>query len=154
VAATVHIVIDHATLIRGDVLPGERCEIPGVGRVNVAWVRDLLGDAFLTAIINDGTDIKTVAHFGRHINAKLRTALLVQGRECDVERCGARGYLEIDHAHDHAKRGPTSLRNLGWLCPHHHRLKTAGWRLGPRDPLTGKRHLTPPTRAPATPRAA
>ena len=154
VAATVHVVIDHAALIRGDVLPGERCEIPGVGRVSVEWVRDLLGDAFLTAIIKDGTDIKTVAHFGRHINAKLRTALMVQGRECDIEGCGARGYLEIDHAHDHAKRGPTSLCNLGWLCPHHHRLKTTGWRLGPRDPLTGKRHLTPPARAPATPRAA
>ena len=151
VAATVHVVIDHAVLIRGNAFTGERCEIPGVGPVNTQWVLDLLGDAFLTAIIKDGTDIKTVSHFGRHINAKLRTALMVQGRECDIEGCGARGYLEIDHAHEHAKRGPTSLSNLGWLCSHHHRLKTTGWHVGPRDPVTGKRRLTPPARAPATP---
>jgi hypothetical protein len=88
---------------------------------------------------------------GRHINATLRTALLVQGRECDVEGCCQRGYLEIDHAHDHAKRGPTALWNLGWLCGHHHRLKTRGWILGPRDPVTNQRALSPPR---ATGRAA
>jgi hypothetical protein len=139
-----HIVIDHGALVRGIVLAGERCEIPGVGPVNVQWARSLLGEAFLTAIIANGVDIHTVAHFGRHINATLRTALLVQGRECDIAGCGARGYLEIDHEHDHADHNPTALVNLGWLCAHHHRLKTAGWRLGPRHPSTRKRNLDPP----------
>jgi hypothetical protein len=147
VHASVHVVIDHAALIRGDALAGETCEIPGVGPVDVEWVRGLLGDAFLTAIIRDGTDIRTVAHFGRHINAKLRTALLVQGRECDIAGCHRRGYLEIDHTHDHARGGPTSLANLGWLCSHHHALKTRGWTLSRPDPVTSKRSLAPPARA-------
>ncbi|MFM8971597.1 MAG: HNH endonuclease signature motif containing protein, partial [Actinomycetota bacterium] len=153
-AATVHIVIDHGALVRGHALPGEQCEIPGVGPVDARWARDLLGEAFLTAVIKRGTDITTVAHFGRHVNASLRTALLVQGRECDVNGCGTRGYLEIDHVREHAKRGPTSLDNLGWLCSHHHRLKSSGWTLGARDTRTGKRHLAPPARAPDRTHAA
>jgi hypothetical protein len=144
VAPNLHVVIDHGALVRGIVLPGERCEIPGVGPVSVEWARSLLGEAFLTAVIAKGVDIHTVAHFGRHINATLRTALLVQGRECDITGCGARGYLEIDHEHDHADHNPTALVNLGWLCAHHHRLKTGGWRLGPRHPGTRKRGLGPP----------
>ena len=154
VRVNVHVLIDHAALVRGFPLPGETCEIPGVGPVNVDWVRGLLGEALLTAIIRDGTDIRTVAHFGRHVNAKLRTALLVEGRECDVVDCHRRGYLEIDHIHDHAKRGPTALHNLHFLCSHHHRQKTQGWVLGPPDPLTRKRTLLPPPRARAPDRAA
>ncbi len=139
-----HIVIDFDALVRGNAMPGERCEIPGVGPVNAEWVRSILGDSFVTAVIKKGIDITTVAHFGRHINAALRTALLVQGAECIVEGCGFRGYLEIDHHHEHAKRGPTALCNLGpmrWIC--HHR-KSRGWTLGPPDPTTAKRRLAPP----------
>ena len=62
--------------------PGETCEIPGVGPVNVEWVRELLGEAFVTAIIKKGKDITTVAHLGRHIPAELQTAMIVSGREC------------------------------------------------------------------------
>lgn len=153
-AATVHVVIDHSALVRGRALAGETCEIPGVGPIDARWARDLLGDAFLTAVIKHGTDITTVAHFGRHVNARLRTALLVQGRECDVAGCGIRGYLEMDHVRDHAKRGPTALHNLGWLCSHHHRLKSSGWILGPRSRANGKRRLTPPQRAPSSTRVA
>jgi 5-methylcytosine-specific restriction endonuclease McrA len=72
------------------------------------------------------------------------TALIVSGRECDVEGCNHRGYLERDHLHDHAKGGPTSFANLGWLCYWHHRLKSSGWQLGPADPVTRKRTLRPP----------
>ena len=50
----VHIVIDHAVLVRGSALPGERCEIPGVGPVSTDWVREILADAFVTAIISRG----------------------------------------------------------------------------------------------------
>jgi hypothetical protein len=145
VKPTVHIVIDHDALTRGHAVDGEQCEIPGVGPVNVEWVRALLGDAFVTAVIKHGTDIAMVAHFGRHINAELRTALIVGGRECVVDGCHCRGYLEIDHQHvDHAKHGPTALWNLGWLCLQHHRLKSSGWTLGPPDPKTAKRCLQPP----------
>jgi hypothetical protein len=142
--ATVHIVVDHGALLRGGTADGEVCEIPGVGPVDVAWVQELLGTAFLTAVIRKGKDILTVAHFGRHISAELMTALLVSGRECDVEHCNHRGYLERDHVHDYAKGGPTSFANLGWLCYAHHRLKSGGWQLGPPDPDTRKRTLRPP----------
>jgi hypothetical protein len=142
---TVHIVVDHEVLIRGSALAGERCEIPGVGPVNAMWVRGILGQAFVTAVIKRGIDITTVSHFGRHINAELRTALIVGGHECVVERCQARGYLEIDHQEiDHARHGPTALWNLGLVCPQHHDLKSRGWTLSPPNPATGKRRLQPP----------
>jgi hypothetical protein len=141
---TVHVVIGQETLKSGELVPGEVCEIPGVGPVDVNWVREQLGTAFVTAIIKNGKDIRTVAHFGRHIPAELMTALVVGGRECDAEGCNHRGYLERDHVHDHAKGGPTSYQNMCWLCYRHHRLKTSGWFLGPPDPETRKRTLRPP----------
>lgn len=142
---TTHVVIDHTALVRGNALNGETCEIPGVGPVNVEWVRELLGHAFVTAIVKKGKDITTVAHFGRHIPAVLRTAMITSGRECCVAGCSGREYLELDHCEiDHAKRGPTARWNLAWLCSTHHRRKTRGWRLGPPDPTTGKRRLDPP----------
>jgi hypothetical protein len=144
--ATVHIVVDHATLVLGGTVDGGVCEIPGVGPVSVEWVRELLGSAFLTAVIKKGKDIVTVAHLGRHVPAEIQTALIVSGRECDVAGCHHRGYLERDHVHDHAKGGPTAFWNLGWLCYWHHRLKSAGWQLGERDPVTRKRKLHEPLR--------
>lgn len=144
-AATVHIVIDHAVLLRGSALPGDLCEIPGVGPVNVAWVREMLGDAFLTAVVKKGRDITTVAHFGRHVPAEFLTAMIVGGRECAVVGCSARGYLELDHSEvDFASGGPIAWWNNEWMCSPDHKRKTQGWKLGPRDPITGKRTLTPP----------
>src|SRR5882724_11714103 len=119
---TVHIVVGHETLVSGELVPGEVCEIPGVGPVDVNWVREQLGSAFLTAIIKKGKDILTVAHLGRNIPVELQTALLVSGRECDAEGCHHRGYLERDHIHEHGKGGPTSYKNMCWLCYRHHKL--------------------------------
>jgi hypothetical protein len=145
VDCTVHVVVDHDALTRGDAAAGETCEIPGVGPVDVEWVRERIGAAFVTAIVKKGRDVRTVAHLGRHIPAELRTALLVGGRECVVEGCSGRAYLEIDHSTvDFAAGGPTALWNLDWECWTHHHLKTQGWRLGPPDPTTGKRRLDPP----------
>ncbi len=145
--ATVHILIDHDALVAGHVGEDEVCEIPGVGPVDVSWVRSLLGSAFLTAVIRKGKDIRTIAHLGRHVPVEIQTALLVMGRECDVEGCYHRGYLERDHTHEYAKGGPTAFWNLRWLCYRHHRQKTSGWQFGPPDPITGKRKLHPPANA-------
>jgi hypothetical protein len=142
---TAHVLIDHEALVRGHAAEGETCEIPGVGPVNVEWVRGILGAAFVTAIIKKGKDISTVSHFGRHIPAELRTAMIVSGRECSVVGCSGREYLELDHCEvDHAQGGPTAWWNLCWLCSIHHDRKTSGWILGPPDPVTGKRRLDPP----------
>lgn len=141
----VHVVIDHTALVRGNAVQGETCSIPGVGPVNVAWVREMLGEAFVTAVIKKGRDITTVAHFGRHIPAELQTAMTVGGRECDVGSCHGRGYLERDHCEvDFANGGPTAWWNMAWLCSVHHRRKTSGWKLSARDPHNGKRTLEPP----------
>jgi hypothetical protein len=143
-----HVMIDHEALVRGQTIDGETCEIPGVGPVSVAWVRQLLGTAFVTAIVRKGKDITTVAHFGRHIPAELRTAMIVSGRECSIEGCSGREYLELDHCEiDHAKNGPTAWFNLAWLCSIHHTRKTQGWILGPPNPKTGKRRLDQPPAA-------
>ena len=148
-----HVLIDHEALVRGHALDGETCEIPGVGPVSVEWVREILGTAFVTAIVKKGKDITTVAHFGRHIPAELRTAMIVSGRECSIEGCSGREYLELDHCTvDYAKDGPAAWWNLAWLCSIHHTRKTKGWILGPPDPETGKRRLDPPPTA--RPRAA
>jgi Domain of unknown function (DUF222) len=141
---TVHVLIDHGTLTGACSTVNPTCEIPGVGPVDVEWVRSLLGDAFLTAVIKKGKDITTVAHLGRHVKAEIRTALLVRGRECTAEGCHRRGYLERDHRDDYAKGGPTAFWNLDWYCSYHHGLKTDGWTVGPPDPKTGKRKLRPP----------
>jgi hypothetical protein len=142
---TVHVVIDHDVLVLGNACPGTTCAIPGVGPVNAAWVRDILGDAFLTAVIKKGRDITTVAHLGRHVPAELVTAMIVGGRECDIVGCHSRGYLERDHSEiDYANGGPTAWWNLTWLCSIHHRRKTCGWILRPPEPHTGKRTLQPP----------
>jgi hypothetical protein len=144
VSTTLHVVVDHGALVRGETLPGERCEIPGVGPVSIEWARSLIGEAFVTAVIAKGKDILTVAHFGRHIPAELQTALIVGGRECEIAGCNHHGYLERDHGEEFAKGGITALWNLVWLCYQHHRRKTGGWILGERDPTTGKRMLSPP----------
>jgi hypothetical protein len=142
---TTHIVIDFEALQRGHSLEGETCEIPGVGPVNTQWVQAVLGSSFVTAIVKKGKDITTVAHLGRHIPAELRTALIVSGRECSIEGCSGREYLELDHCEiDFAQGGSASWRNLAWECSIHHDRKTSGWKLGPPDPVTGKRKLHPP----------
>ena len=106
-----HLVLDYEVLKSGWPEAGETCEIPGVGPVDVSWVRSLLGSAFLTAVIKKGKDITTVAHLGRHVPVEVETALVVQGHECGITGCGLRGYLERDHRHDFAKGGPTALDN-------------------------------------------
>ncbi|MDQ3661024.1 MAG: HNH endonuclease, partial [Actinomycetota bacterium] len=122
--ATVHVVVDHRALTRGSLEPGESCAIPGVGPIPVATARALAGDAFLSALVTDGTDIKAVAHLGRTIPARLRTAIEMRDRACVVPGCDVRRHLEIDHIRPRADGGPMRLDNLARLCRWHHYLKT------------------------------
>ena len=62
--------IDHRALLRGWTEPGEVCEIVGQGPIPVAVASRLLDDAFLKAVVVDGTDIVTVSHLGRTIPAR------------------------------------------------------------------------------------
>ena len=116
--------INLETLRRGRVLSGETCQIRGVGPVPVEIARQWADDAFVKAVIRDGTDIKTVVHYGRHLPAEVRTALGVRDQHvCQVPGC-SNPRIEYDHDRPHADHGPTSTTNLRALCVPHHRQRT------------------------------
>jgi hypothetical protein len=93
-------------------------------------VRRLEQDAFLKAVLHDGVDVQTVAHFGRHRPAHLETALRLgappdfDGIECSELGCERKYGLEFDHVDPCANGGPTSLANLKPECKPHHWNKT------------------------------
>jgi hypothetical protein len=119
------VVADLETLRGGKVVPGGRCEIPGVGPVPVETARALLGDALVELIIAHGTDVTTVYSAGRHIPRRVRSALMFRDPRCVVPGCDARLGLENDHwVTDFAKGGLTSLDNLARICKRHHRDRT------------------------------
>jgi hypothetical protein len=135
--AQVVVRVDLDSLLRGQTAPGELCEIDDLGPIPVPMARDLANDSFLAVLFHRAGDIRAVSHFGRTINATLRTALVDRDRTCVVPGCGVSYGLEIDHVLPFAEGGPTSLDNLALLCHHHHFLKTyEGWQLerhGPTD---------------------
>jgi hypothetical protein len=127
---TVHVVIDHAALVRGRAHADERCEVAGGGRVPVPVVRALLDDAFVTAVVSDGVDVSRVAHLGRRPTAHQRSALAVRDPECVVPTCHVRVGLEIDHVEPWSASRVTRLDALARLCRFHHAQKThEGYRL-------------------------
>lgn len=138
--------IDHAALVRGQVGPGEVCEIAGVGPVAVGAVRELLasGDPFVAAVVTRGTDVASVVHLGRKPIALQRTALEWSSPTCSVLGCNQVARLQIDHRVDWARTLHTTLDELDPLCPHHHGLKTReNWQLVEGR---GKREMVPPGR--------
>ena len=148
--AKVIVRIDHAALVRGHTFPGEVCEITGVGPIPVATAREMARDAFLTAVVTDGLDVRTVAHLGRAATAHQRTALEARGMHCAVPGCGTTNGLEVDHVDGWALTRRTHIDQLDWLCHHHHDQKTRrSYRLaGP----PGQRTWHPPGGSPpATP---
>ena len=125
-----NVVIDLSAYRRGHAVPGELCHIVDGGPVPVLWVRQVLGDAFVKAVLHDGVRIRRVAHFGRHIKAELRTALDLgappgfEGVKCSEPGCERRYGLQWDHVVPVASRGPTSYDNIQALCHVHHAAKT------------------------------
>ena len=124
------VVVDLAAYRRGHAHPAETCHIVGGGPVSVDFARDIAQDAFLKALTHDGVRIETVAHFGRHIPAELRTALELgqppgfDGVSCAEPGCNRRYGLEWDHVDPVAHNGPTSYDNLRPRCKPHHWHKT------------------------------
>ena len=138
-------VIDYNALVRGELEPGERCEIPGVGPIPVSLAREyLLGGAFLKVLIADGVDIKTVCHIGRKLPAELKTAIDYRDPTCAVAGCNRTKGLERHHLHPIKANGVTSLENQRRVCGHDHDLITHhGYELGPPD-TNGNCQLIPP----------
>ena len=126
----INIRVDLNAIKRGHTENGEICEIAGVGPIPVATAIEYLGEAFLKLLVIDGTDIKTVAHMGRHIPAPLRTAVEERDRVCQVPTCDMTLGLEIDHIKPFSEGGAASFENLVRLCKRHHLQKTHdGYRL-------------------------
>lgn len=116
--------VDLEALLRGEVEPGEMCEIAGVGPVPVEVARRVFGDALLRIVIRDGCDIRTVVHTGRTANAVQETAVLVRdGGRCVRPRCDL-PISEIDHITGFTTTRTTTLDDLAGLCAHDHDLKT------------------------------
>jgi hypothetical protein len=116
--------IDHTAFLRGHTVPGEICEIVGIGPVPVAVVQRLANDAIFKALITDGTDIRSISHLSRVIPTRLRTGIEELQPECVISGCHVNRHLELDHNIPIEEQGPTTLWNLNRLCHHHHRIKT------------------------------
>ena len=115
--------IDHAAYKRGYTTSGEVCEVVGVGPIPVFEASRLLDDAFIKAVVVDGTDVTVVSHIGRLIPAHLRTAVAEKYQECCIRGCHDKRHLEIDHNTPIEHGGRTELHNLSRLCTFHHRHK-------------------------------
>jgi hypothetical protein len=136
--------VDLAALLRGQVGPGETCEVAGFGPVAVSAIRDLIdtGDPFLAAVVTRGQQVVGVAHLGRRANAAQQTALEWLYPTCAAEGCSSVAWLENDHRVDWAASHRTVLDLLDRLCSHHHDLKSLdGWGLVDGH---GKRAFVPP----------
>jgi len=124
------IVCDLQAYRRGHAHEGEACHIVGGGPIPVSLAKELGRDAFLKAVLHDGTEIQTIAHFGRRYPAVLQTALDLgappefNGNVCAAPGCDRRYHLQRDHVDPVANGGETSYANNQPLCPPDHRIKT------------------------------
>lgn len=128
--ANVHVRVDNEALQRGHTVAGDTCEIDGIGPITVRTAQQLAGDGIVKALACDEADVTRVAHLGRTIPSRLRTALEERDRTCVVPGCDVRSGLQIDHVVPFVDGGPTELSNLARLCAFHHAGKTHhGWVL-------------------------
>lgn len=135
--------VDYSSLVRGHTLPGEECEVTGVGAVPVDAVRALTasGRVFLAAVLTKGKDVLQVVHFGRKPTEFQITALEWLNPRCVVEGCDAT-FVDWDHNEDWCLTHRTELSNIEAMCPPDHRLKSGhGWKLVEGR---GRRPFVPP----------
>jgi hypothetical protein len=127
-SADLVIVADLRAYRRGHAHRGEPCHIVGAGPIPVSVAREVANDAFLKAVMHNGAHIHTVAHFGRHIPATVRTALELgpdlEGLTCARDGCDRRYHLQLDHIDPWANGGATSFENMQGLCGPDHWDKT------------------------------
>jgi hypothetical protein len=138
------ILISHEVIKRGwkNVREGEVCKIPGIGPVSPQVAQEIAADAFLTGVFYDGSDLRHLRRWTRHIPIEVLLALhLGEPPAFDGIRCvdcGNRFRTENDHVEPHVALGAASTANLKPRCYKCHKSKTerdrkAG-KLTPRDP--------------------
>jgi hypothetical protein len=138
------VLVSHEVSKRGwqDVQEGEVCKIPGVGPIPPQIAKQIAGDAFLSGVFYDGTDLRHLKRWSRHTPLEVALALELgeppsfDGIAC-VD-CGNRFRTEFDHVQPHAALGPASYGNLKPRCWTCHQTKTArdrrDGRLKPPEP--------------------
>jgi hypothetical protein len=123
-------VCDVTAAIRGHAHDGEVCRIVGGSSVPVSTVMEAARDAFIKAVLHDGSKIRHVVHYGRQPNALQRTVLLLglppefEGAKCSQPGCDRRFGLEFHHLDPYAVGGVTSIDDLEPLCHAHHADRT------------------------------
>jgi hypothetical protein len=138
----VHVRVDHAALRRGHTIPGEVCEIEGIGSIPVATALAMSTEALAYAILTNGTDITHIWRLDRTIPRALRIALQERDQVCIVPHCSVRDHLQIHHIQAVTDGGPTSEANCCRPCQWHHYLCTHhGWRIERDD---GEWQFLPP----------
>jgi hypothetical protein len=148
------ILVDGIALKRGWAAPGETCEIPGIGRIPVPWINQLLPEIHTEMLIHDSVDIRAYATRTRHRTRPVELAVRVRDRDCTVPRCH-RDISELDHITDYADTHDTSVVNVHGMCSANHDDKTyrdatfqrddTNWRWWPPGTDTT---TTPPMTAP------
>ena len=124
------IVCDLRAYRRGHAHEDEPCHIIGGGPIPVTLAKELGRDAFVKAVLHTGTEIHTIAHFGRRWPAIVRTALDLgappdfNGNVCAAPGCDRTYHLQDDHIDPVANGGPTAYANRQPMCPTDHRIKT------------------------------
>jgi hypothetical protein len=137
--AEVVVLVSHEVTRRewSDVGDGEICSIPGVGPIHPDTAREIAGDAFLSGVFYDGTDLRHLKRWTRSVPPEVRLALrLGEPPAFDGPRCvdcGGRLQLEVDHREPYAAGGPTSLGNSDLRCPPCHDAKTRADMAALRD---------------------
>jgi hypothetical protein len=125
------VAVDLTALRRGNVDHGETCEIRGVGPIPVSTALELLGEAALAIVINDGVDVRNVTHPKRRTTAHQRTVLEWWGLKCDVKGCDSTDFVDVHHIYEWARTHHTRIDELTVRCNHHHRQHHKGWRPPP-----------------------
>ena len=121
IQARVQVTVAATTLAGADDLPAE---LDGFGPLHPDVARDLAartGRWSRLLLDHDGMVVSTDAYspteaMRRHLRARDQHCRF-PGCRMPVHRC------QIDHNHDHARGGPTSIDNLAHLCMGHHALK-------------------------------
>lgn len=141
------VIVSYETLLRLPPVDLEqaRCEIVGVGPVDPSVLRRLAADSWLGRIIADGQGLPLdVGPQVRSHPRGQRRAIRYRDDTCIWPGCHLRGqWSHIDHAHDHALGGTTSVANGRFLCVRHHHLRHKGWQVT-YDPATRHTQVTNP----------
>ncbi len=119
--------VDYAALVRGCTIPGEVCEIEGVGPVPISVIERLASEhPLVDAVLTKGRDVSRIAHLGRSGDTFLKAAIEWRDTRCVIAGCDRSDYLETHHRVLVSQGGESSMASMIRLCGYHHDLHHKG----------------------------